>query len=66
MNTRLLYHVLADQEALLQRVKNIPEVLGSAEDVMIDDAAMTLLTREIDEVAKTLSRIQETVQQALA
>jgi len=42
--------------ALLQQVEEIPEILGSAEDIMVDDEAMTLLITSIESITAQIRR----------
>ena len=42
---------------LLRQVEDLPEILGDAEDIMIDDSAMTLLNTSVESIAADIRRL---------
>jgi hypothetical protein len=61
----LLQEMVNNHDALIQQVNELTEILGSAEDIMVDDAAMTLLNTSIENIIVQIRHSQEKLQQAI-
>jgi hypothetical protein len=61
----LLQETINEYDVLIRQVNEVSETLGNAEDIMVDDAAMTLLNMSIESINAQIRRSQEKLQQAI-
>jgi hypothetical protein len=61
----LLQEMVKNHDTFIQQVDELTEILGSAEDIMVDDAAMTLLNTSIENIIAQIKHSQQKLQQAI-